>query len=113
MSTCVEHGVEPLAVDHGDPLAVDRGDPRTASYADPGVAELGTAFLRARVRDTTVRLSLAMFQAREYGQVWGRDAEARRWAASAEQLRAELDALDARLAAADAQLSPGELPPAA
>ena len=109
----MDHGIDPLATDH-DVRAVTHHDARRAADRDdPRVADLPKAFLRARVRDTTVRLSLAMFRAREYGQVWGRDDEARRWAATAEQLRAELDALDARLAAADAQLSPGELPPAA
>lgn len=77
-----------------DPLGDPLGDP----LADPALAELRTAFLRARARDTTVRLSLAMFRARGYAQVWGRDDEARRWSSTAEQLRSELDELDRRIA---------------
>ena len=76
-------------------------DPLVGHAGDPGLAELQQAFLRARVRDTTVRLSLAMFQARGYGQVWGRDDDARRWCATAEQLQSELEGLHAQLSEAE------------
>jgi len=75
----------------GNPLAADRADSR--------LADLQAAFLQARVRDTTVRLSLAMFQARGYAEVWGRDAEARTWESNAERIRADLAELNAQLAA--------------
>jgi len=77
----------------GDPLVADRGDSR--------VAGLQAALLRARVRDTTVRLSLAMFQAHGYAQVWGREAEARTWESNAERIRADLAELNDQLAAVE------------
>lgn len=77
MSTSVDHPSDPLVGHAGD----------------AGLAELRDAFLRARVRDTTVRLNLAMYQARGYAQVWGRDEDAQRWARTAEQLQSELDGL--------------------
>lgn len=77
----------------GNPLAADRADPR--------VAGLQAALLRARVRDTTVRLSLAVFRARGYAEVWGMEAEARVWESNAERVRADLAELNARLAALD------------
>ena len=86
-----------------------RGDPLVGPPVDPGLAELQAAFLRARVRDTTVRLSLAMFQARGYAQVWGRDDDARHWAQAADELRGELDALTDQLAVADASGAPASL----
>jgi hypothetical protein len=75
----------------GNPLAADRDDSR--------VADLQAAFLRARVRDTTVRLSLAMFRARGYAEVWGMDAEARAWESNAERIRADLAELTDQMAA--------------
>lgn len=77
--------------------SLDRRDPLVGHPGDPGLAGLRDAFLRARVRDTTVRLSLAMFRARGYAEVWGRDDDARRWAQTAEELKAELDGLHRQL----------------
>ena len=77
----------------GNPLVADRDDWR--------VAALQAAFLRARVRDTTVRLSLSMFQARGYAQVWGREAEALAWESNAERIRADLAELNDQLAAVE------------
>jgi len=77
----------------GNPLAADRDDSRVAGQQ--------AALLRARVRDTTVRLSLAMFRARGYAEVWGMEAEARVWESNAERIRADLADLNARLAALD------------
>ena len=77
--------------------SVDRRDPLVGQPGDPGLAGLQEAFLRARVRDTTVRLSLAMFRARGYAEVWGRDEDARRWAQTAAELRTELDGLHRQL----------------
>ena len=79
--------------DDGNPLVADRDDPR--------VADLEAAFLRARVRDTKVRLSLAVFQARGYAQVRGRQAEARTWESNAERIRADLAELTDQLTALD------------
>ncbi|MGV8978386.1 MAG: hypothetical protein ACOH17_10100 [Cellulomonas sp.] len=73
------------------------GNPLAADCADARVDGLQADILRARVRDTTVRLSLAMFQARGYAQVWGRDAEALTWEANAERIRVELAELNSRL----------------
>lgn len=84
-------------------------DPLVGNPADPALAELRAAFLQARVRDTTVRLSLAMFRARGYAQVWGRDEDARRWTQAAEELRAELETLHEELAVAGATPSDDEL----
>ena len=81
-------------------------DPLVGHAGDPGLVELQQAFLRARVRDTTVRLSLAMFQARGYAQVWGRDDDARHWSQTADELRGELDVLTDQLAVADASGAP-------
>lgn len=72
-------------------------DPLVGRAGDPGLEELRGAFLRARVRDTTVRLSLAMFQAQGYAQVWGHDEDAQRWARTADQLQTELDGLHHQL----------------
>lgn len=77
--------------------SVDHRDPLVGHPGDPGLAGLRDAFLRARVRDTTVRLSLAMFRARGYAEVWGRDDDARRWAQTADELRTELDGLHRQL----------------
>lgn len=77
--------------------SVDRRDPLVGHPGDPGLAGLREAFLRARVRDTTVRLSLAMFRARGYAEVWGRDDDAHRWAETAAELRTELDGLHRQL----------------
>lgn len=77
--------------------SLDRRDPLVGHPGDPGLAGLREAFLRARVRDTTVRLSLAMFRARGYAEVWGRDDDARRWAQTAAELKAELDGLHRQL----------------
>ncbi|WP_263731281.1 hypothetical protein [Cellulomonas sp. SG140] len=77
--------------------SLDRRDPLVGDPGDPGLTGLRDAFLRARVRDTTVRLSLAMFRARGYAEVWGRDDDARRWAQTAAELRTELDGLQRQL----------------
>lgn len=77
----------------GNPLVADRDDPR--------VAGLQAALLRARVLDTTVRLSLAVFRARGYTEEWGKEAEACVGESNAERVRAELAELNARLAALD------------
>ena len=77
----------------GNPLVADRDDSRFAGQQ--------AALLRAQVRDTTVRLSLAMFRARGYAEVWGMEAEALVWEANAERIRADLAELNARLAALD------------
>ncbi|OZB87520.1 MAG: hypothetical protein B7X41_12810 [Microbacterium sp. 14-71-5] len=77
--------------------SVDRRDPLVGRPGDPELAGLREAFLRARVRDTTVRLSLAMFRARGYAEVWGGDDDARRWAQTATELRTELDGLHRQL----------------
>ncbi|PVU83245.1 hypothetical protein DDP54_09855 [Cellulomonas sp. WB94] len=74
-----------------NPLAVDRDDSRDAAQK--------AALLRARVRDTTVRLSLAMFRARGYAEVWGMEAEALVWEANADSIRADLAELNGQLAA--------------
>lgn len=75
----------------GGSLATDRDDTRDA--------EQQAALLRARLRDMTVRLSLATFRARSYADVWGMEAEALVWEANAERIRADLADLKDQLAA--------------
>jgi len=77
-------------------------DPLAAARDDALVAAQQAALLRARARDTTVRLSLAMFRARGYAEVWGMDAEVRAWEANADSIRADLAALNDQLAALEA-----------
>ncbi|HEX5334048.1 MAG TPA: hypothetical protein VFW79_15545 [Cellulomonas sp.] len=74
-----------------NPLAADRDDARDADQQ--------VALLQARVRDMTVRLSLANFRARGYADVWGMEAEALVWEANAERIRADLADLRDQLAA--------------
>jgi hypothetical protein len=75
------------------------GNPLVADSDDSRVADLQAAFLRARVRDTKVRLSLAMFQADGYAKVGGREAEARTWESNVERIRADRAELNDQLTA--------------
>ena len=80
-----------LSAQDSSRLAADRDDARDADQQ--------AALLQARVRDMTVRLSLASFRARGYADVWGMEAEALVWEANAERIRAELVDLKDQLAA--------------
>ena len=80
-----------LSAQDSSRLAADRDDARDADQQ--------AALLQARVRDMTVRLSLASFRARGYADMWGMEAEALVWEANAERIRAELVDLKDQLAA--------------
>lgn len=83
--------MRPLPAQDGSRLAADRHDARDVDQQ--------AVLLQARVRDMTVRLSLAVFRARGYAEVWGMESEALVWEANAERIRTDLvdlkDQLDA------------------